>query len=137
HRNFYALRHTFETVGGETKDQVAVDYLMGHSRDDRTSVYRERISDERLKAVVGHIQTWLFGDGKAPAPGPGASGLEPTGPGTAYSRDGRGIEPATRPRVALPGAPSPSFTSRQPRKASASWPLANTLPPQHTPNCAR
>src|SRR5262249_34104040 len=23
HRNFYALRHTFETIGGEAKDQVA------------------------------------------------------------------------------------------------------------------
>ena len=23
HRNFYALRHTFETIGGEAKDQIA------------------------------------------------------------------------------------------------------------------
>ena len=47
HRNFYALRHTFETIGGEAKDQVAVDHIMGHARDDMASVYRERISDER------------------------------------------------------------------------------------------
>ena len=40
-RNFYALRHTFETIGGEAKDQVAVDSVMGHVRDDMASVYRE------------------------------------------------------------------------------------------------
>jgi integrase len=28
-RNFYALRHTLETIGGEAKDQVAVDHIMG------------------------------------------------------------------------------------------------------------
>jgi len=59
-RNFYALRHTFETVGGEAKDQIAVDHIMGHARDDMASVYRERISDERLKAVVDHVHGWLF-----------------------------------------------------------------------------
>src|SRR5262249_52355169 len=26
-RNFYALRHTFETIGGEARDQVAVDHI--------------------------------------------------------------------------------------------------------------
>jgi len=59
-RNFYALRHTFETIGGEAKDQVAVDHVMGHTRDDMASVYRERISDARLKAVVDHVHKWLF-----------------------------------------------------------------------------
>jgi len=62
HRNFYALRHTFETIGGEAKDQVAVDYIMGHARDDMASVYRERISDERLKAITDHVRQWLFGE---------------------------------------------------------------------------
>jgi integrase len=62
--NFYALRHAFETVGGETRDQVAVDAIMGHApaADDMASVYRERISDERLKAVTDHVRTWLFGE---------------------------------------------------------------------------
>jgi integrase len=60
--NFYALRHTFETIGGEARDQVAVDHIMGHARDDMASVYRERISDERLKAVTDHVRAWLFGD---------------------------------------------------------------------------
>ncbi len=59
--NFYALRHTFETIGGESRDQVAVDYVMGHSRNDMASIYRERISDERLKAVTDHVRGWLFG----------------------------------------------------------------------------
>ncbi len=58
--NFYALRHTFETIGGETRDQVAVNHIMGHAEDDMASVYRERISDERLKAVTDHVHAWLF-----------------------------------------------------------------------------
>ena len=58
--NFGALRHTFETIGGECKDQVAVDSLMGHSRGDMASVYRERISEDRLRAVTNTIHEWLF-----------------------------------------------------------------------------
>jgi integrase len=61
-RNFYALRHTFETIGGEARDQVAVDAVMGHIRDDMASVYRERISDERLKAVSEFVRKWVFGE---------------------------------------------------------------------------
>jgi len=61
-RNFYALRHTFETVGGEAKDEVAVDHMMGHVRDEMASVYWERISHERLKAVTEHVWEWLFGE---------------------------------------------------------------------------
>lgn len=59
--NFYALRHTFETIGGEVRDQVAVDHIMGHARDDMASVYRERISDERLRAVTDFVRQRLFG----------------------------------------------------------------------------
>jgi hypothetical protein len=32
---------------------------MGHARDDMASHYRERISDERLKAVSDHVRQWL------------------------------------------------------------------------------
>ncbi len=56
---FYSLRHSFETIGGESRDQVAVDHIMGHARDDMASVYRERISDERLMAVVEQVRQWL------------------------------------------------------------------------------
>jgi integrase len=60
HRNFYCLRHVLETIGGESRDQVAGDSIMGRARDDMASVYRERISDERLKAVTDHVRAWLF-----------------------------------------------------------------------------
>jgi integrase len=57
---FYALRHTFETIGGEAKDQIAVNSIMGHVDASMAGVYRERISDERLRAVVEHVRSWLF-----------------------------------------------------------------------------
>jgi integrase len=59
--NFYALRHTFETIGGESKDQVAVNAIMGHVDNSMAGVYRERISDERLKAVTDTVREWLWG----------------------------------------------------------------------------
>ncbi|MFH1919541.1 MAG: tyrosine-type recombinase/integrase [Planctomycetota bacterium] len=64
---FYALRHTFEAIGGEARDQIAVDAIMGHARDDMASVYRERISDERLIAVTNSVHKWLFGDSRSEA----------------------------------------------------------------------
>jgi integrase len=57
---FYALRHTFETIGGESRDQVAVNHIMGHADNSMAGVYRERISDERLQAVTNHVHAWLF-----------------------------------------------------------------------------
>jgi len=57
---FYALRHTFETVAGETRDQVAVDHIMGHVDTSMSATYRERIGDDRLRDVVEHVKTWLF-----------------------------------------------------------------------------
>jgi integrase len=62
--SFYTLRHVFETVAGDSKDQVAVDHIMGHapSSNDMSAVYRERIRDERLKAVTDHVHQWLFGN---------------------------------------------------------------------------
>jgi integrase len=57
---FYTLRHTFRTVADEAKDQPATDYVMGHEVPHMSAVYRETISDERLRAVVGHVRRWLF-----------------------------------------------------------------------------
>jgi integrase len=57
---FYTLRHTFETIAGESRDQVGVDHIMGHSDPSMAAVYRERISDDRLRDVVNHVHKWLF-----------------------------------------------------------------------------
>jgi integrase len=57
---FYTIRHTFETIAGESKDQVAVNAIMGHVDNSMAGVYRERISDERLRAVIDVVQHWLF-----------------------------------------------------------------------------
>lgn len=62
---FYALRRTFETIAGDSRDRVAVDHIMGHARDDMASVYRERIEDARLVAVTDHVHRWLFGEGQS------------------------------------------------------------------------
>jgi integrase len=58
---FYCLRHTFRTIADEARDQPAADYIMGHEIPHMSSVYRERISDERLRAVSDHVRGWLFG----------------------------------------------------------------------------
>lgn len=57
---FYALRHTFETIAGDSKDQVAVNFIMGHVDNSMSAVYRERISDDRLVSVSDVVHAWLF-----------------------------------------------------------------------------
>src|SRR5262249_30800744 len=56
----YTLRHTFRTVADEAKDQPAADFLMGHEVPHMRSVYRETISDARLRAIAAHVRSWLF-----------------------------------------------------------------------------
>lgn len=64
-RTFYDLRRTFQTVGEESNDLVAVQAIMGHapSSGDMSAIYRQRVSDERLQAVVEVVHKWLYGEG--------------------------------------------------------------------------
>jgi integrase len=59
---FYTLRHTFRTVADGAKDQPAADLIMGHEVPHMSTVYREGIDDERLRAVADHVRSWLYGD---------------------------------------------------------------------------
>lgn len=61
--SFYALRHTFQTIGEKARDKDAVAYMMGHAEDanDMSANYNEdRPDDERLRAVVDFIRNWLL-----------------------------------------------------------------------------
>jgi integrase len=58
---FYVLRHTFATIAGGSRDQIAVNAVMGHADGSIAGVYRERIDDSRLKAVTDFVHEWLFG----------------------------------------------------------------------------
>jgi integrase len=73
---FYTFRHVFRTVADEARDQPAADHLMGHESSHMSSHYRERISDERLRAVTDHVRQWLF-----PAQAAATEFAEPALPG--------------------------------------------------------
>jgi hypothetical protein len=45
---------------------------MGHVDDSMADLYRERISDDRLQAVVDHVHDWLFGQADDAAADEGA-----------------------------------------------------------------
>ncbi len=59
-RGFGSFRHCFQTIGDNSKDFVAVKYIMGHVESSMSDVYREGITDERLQAVVAVVHDWLF-----------------------------------------------------------------------------
>lgn len=59
---FYSLRRTTETIGAATGNQVAVDFLMGHSRSDMASVYRQKMFAGKLRETVDFIRGWLLGE---------------------------------------------------------------------------
>ena len=61
--NFYALRHTFQTIGQKSRDKDAVKAIMGHaeSANDMSEVYNEEAPDDvRLRAVTDYVHAWLF-----------------------------------------------------------------------------
>lgn len=62
---FYAMRRWTETVGSESMDQPAVNLVMGHVDDSMASVYREHVSDARVKRVCEHMRSKLFNDSEA------------------------------------------------------------------------
>ena len=55
------IANTYRIFFDPSRDQVAVDHIMGHARDDMASRYRERISDERLRAITDTVHHWLSG----------------------------------------------------------------------------
>ena len=57
--SFQYFRHTFETVAGGSKDQVAVDYIMGHVDNSMAAEYRESIDDSRIESVCQFVNDWL------------------------------------------------------------------------------
>jgi integrase len=135
---FYALRHGFETIGGETTDQVAVDAIMGHKTPGMSSVYRERISDDRLRRVTEHVRAWLF----AKDPNDGSTGKKlleicnPSDPtpeklgktthnnGRKRARKTAGVEDlATRENAGRTCAGSQWSQNSEPNSLADSWPV--------------
>ena len=60
---FYALRHTFQTVGDGARDLVATRHIMGHADSTMGGLYREYIDDDRLIDVAKHVHAWLYASG--------------------------------------------------------------------------
>lgn len=65
---FYALRHTFITIGRKSRDLEAVKAIAGHvdDPDDMSAHYDEEpVDDARLRAVTDYVRAWLLGNDKA------------------------------------------------------------------------
>ena len=65
---FYALRHTFRTWADEVRDQHAIHRIMGHTIPGMSGIYIEEISLDRLRVVVNHVRSKLFGTAETPQP---------------------------------------------------------------------
>lgn len=63
--NFYALRHTFQTIADDTLDVVGVKFLMGHTpkASDMSATYRQLIQSQRLQKITDYVRAWLFPEG--------------------------------------------------------------------------
>jgi integrase len=61
--NFYAFRHTFVTIGLQTRDREAIRAITGHGPNsgDMLETYNEAdVTDARLLVVSNHVHAWLF-----------------------------------------------------------------------------
>jgi len=65
---FYTLRHTFRTWADEVRDQHAIHRIMGHTIPGMSGIYVEEISLDRLRAVVNHVRSKLFGTAETSQP---------------------------------------------------------------------
>ena len=65
---FYALQHTFRTWADEVRDQHAIHRIMGHTIPGMSGIYVEEISLDRLRAVVNHVRSKLFGTAETSQP---------------------------------------------------------------------
>jgi integrase len=101
---FYTLRHVFRTVADAARDPVAIDLIMGHGDSSMGAHYRERVEDNRLRAVAEHVRAWLFG--KTPECGPSEpeKTTTDTSDPSAAEEDEGGAQGPHGPRC---GAPSP------------------------------
>ena len=63
--DFYWLRHTFETISGCVKDQVATDLVMGHVDASMGDNYRHHIDEHRIQTVCQSVREWLFASPKS------------------------------------------------------------------------
>lgn len=57
---FYGLRHSFETLAGESKDQGAIDHVMGHVESGMASDYRQKFNRQRLEDVAELVRRVVF-----------------------------------------------------------------------------
>jgi hypothetical protein len=73
---FYTLRHAFRTVAAGAQDQPAAGFVPGREVPHMSSVYRETMSDARLKAVSEHLREWLFAERVGAAHPEGPLGIE-------------------------------------------------------------
>jgi integrase len=93
---FYTLRHVFRTVADEARDQPAANAIMGHADESMAAVYRERIGDDRLRAVSEHVRRWLFKPKPDKADQPtGSKSAKPKREGTKRSS---AVKPAVKSR---------------------------------------
>ena len=61
---FYALRRTHRTLTDDVRDPVAAGVVMGHVDDSMAGRYRERIADDRLRAVTDRVRAAVLGAGE-------------------------------------------------------------------------